>query len=342
MYRNECAASPWSSTMASWKWRRACGVLALGLGLSNGQAQECAFDACGAGQSAEGEAAAAAPAGDWRPPPRQTGDFPADPRDVERRTLGIIAASSLGVAVYGQRNWWNEGFNGRFRSVNEGWFGQSTYSGGADKLGHFYMNYASVRLFARAFEWAGNQPDRSRRLAAWLTLGTFTAVEVLDGFSKQWRFSREDVVMNTAGIGAALLLERHPELDRVLDLRFLYRPSREGGQGFDPFGDYSGQTYLAVFKPGGMPGLRRHPVLRYVELSVGYGTRHYGSGSGYSTRNVVAGVSLNLSEVLNATVFGGGKRGGRGGRAQRLTDTALEFVQVPGTGVFAKHRLPRD
>lgn len=338
MYRNACAALPCLSALACRRWRRACGALAVGLCIPYGQAQECAVGACGPGQSAAGEAAAA-PAGDWRPPLRQAGGLPDDPRDVDRRTLAIIAASSLGVAVYGQRNWWNEGFTGRFRSVNEGWFGQNTYSGGADKLGHFYMNYASVRLFARAFEWAGNDPDRSRQLAAWLTFGMFTAVEVLDGFSKQWRFSREDVVMNTAGIGAALLLERHPELDRVLDLRFLYRPSHEDGEGFDPIGDYSGQTYLAVFKAGGIPALRRHPVLRYVELSVGYGTRHYGSGTGYGTRNVVAGVSLNLSEVLNATVFAGARRGGR---AQRLTDTALEFVQVPGTGAFAKHRLRPD
>lgn len=93
--------------------------------------------------------------------------------------------------------------------------------------------------------------------------------------------------MNAAGIGAALLMERNPGLDRILDLRVLYQSSREEGNGFDPFGDYSGQTYLAVVKTGGIPALRSHPVLRYVELSLGYGTRGYSRGHG--TRNVYAG-----------------------------------------------------
>lgn len=262
---------------------------------------------------------------------------------VRRRTLGIVIGNSLAVALYGRKNWWQDGINSRFRVVNEGWFGQQTYSGGADKLGHFYMNYASTRLFARAFEWSGNDPGQSLRHAAWLTLGTFTAVEVLDGFSKKWRFSKEDVFMNAAGVGAAVLLERNPGLDRILDLRFLYRPSRDNGAGFDPFGDYSGQTYLFVAKASGISSLRNHPWLRYVEVAVGYGTRGYSNGAGpgsdRQSRNMYAGVSLNLSELLNGTVF---RNSAEERRGQRMVDTALEFVQVPGTAVLAKHRLRAD
>lgn len=294
-------------------WHCRAAGLALGMCMACGQAQQ-------------GAAEAAAP------------DEQTSPDAVRQRTISIMAANTLAVAAYGKRNWWNDGFTTRFHTANEGWFGQNTYSGGADKLGHFYMNYAGVRLFSRAFEWAGNTPAGSNDLAAWLMLGTFTAIEVLDGFSKQWRFSKEDVVMNVAGIGAALMMEHHPELDRVLDLRFLYRSSREEGNNFDPFGDYSGQTYLAVVKASGIPALRSHPVLRYLELSVGYGTRGYGT-LGYSTRNTYVGVSLNLSELLNASLF---KSPSKRGRAQRLTDTALEFIQVPGTAALARHRLRSD
>lgn len=273
-----------------------------------------------------------------RQPAEAQGDFL-----VRQRTLGIMIGNSLAVALYGKKHWWQDGFNSRFRTVNEGWFGQQTYSGGADKLGHFYMNYASTRLFARAFEWCGNGAGQSLRLAAGLTLGTFTAVEVLDGFSKKWRFSKEDVIMNAAGVGTALLLERNPELDRILDLRLLYRPSRENGTGFDPFGDYSGQTYLAVIKASGISALRNYSWLRYVEVAVGYGTRGYSNsaaaGSGHQSRNIYAGVSLNLSELLNGTVF---RNSAEERRAQRMVNTALEFVQVPGTAVLTKHRLRAD
>lgn len=262
---------------------------------------------------------------------------------VRQRTLGIMIGNSLAVALYGKQNWWQDGFNSRLRAVNEGWFGQQTYSGGADKLGHFFMNYASTRLFSRAFEWSGNDADQSLRLAAWLTFGTFTAVEILDGFSKKWRFSKEDVIMNAAGVGTAFLLERNPALDRVLDLRLLYRPSRANDGGFDPFGDYSGQTYLFVVKASGISALSNHPWLRYAEVAVGYGTRGYSGaaavGNDQRSRNVYAGVSLNLSELLNGTVF---RDSTEERRAQRLTNTFLEFVQVPGTAALESHRLRAD
>lgn len=264
-----------------------------------------------------------------------------DEADRRRRTLGIILGNSLAVALYGNRHWWQDGFHSGFRSVQEGWFGENTYSGGADKLGHFYMNYAGTRLFARAFDWAGNAPEKSLEMAGWLMLGTFTAVEVLDGFSKQWRFSREDVFMNAAGIGAAILLEKNPTLDRLIDLRLLYQPS--SGRSFEPFGDYSGQTYLVVAKASGVPGLQAHPFLRYLELAVGYGSRGYASrrtgGTDERARHVYVGISLNLSEVLNANVF---KSSREERRAQRVTNTVLEFVQVPGTAVFTKHQLRAD
>lgn len=254
------------------------------------------------------------------------------------RTLGLIVGHSAAVAAYGKAKWWQDGFTGNFRSQNEGWFGRNTYSGGADKLGHFYMNYAGTRLFSRAFEWAGQEQAPARELAAWLMFGTFTAIEVLDGYSRQWRFSREDMVMNVAGIGFGLLLEAHPGLDRLLDFRVHYLPS--SGSDFDPFGDYTGQIYLLVAKAAGLPQWRNHPLLRYLELGIGYGTRGYSKDGdippGQRERNLYVGVSLNLSALLDDKVF---KRQGSDGRTQRAVDTFLEFVQVPGTGVALKRSL---
>lgn len=250
-----------------------------------------------------------------------------------RHTAAIMLGTSVALAVYGKRNWWQDGFRGRFTAVNEGWFGQDTYSGGADKLGHFYMTYASSRLLTRAFIWDGASDEQSLKIAAWYTLGAFAAIEVADGFSKKWRFSREDMLMNVAGVGAGVLLERHPGLDRLFDLRLRYRPSREEGGRFDPFGDYSGQTYLFVTKLAGFPALRRQGLLRYVEVAAGYGTRGYDHSSGIQgTRNVYFGLSLNLSELIN-------KRGAQAGRLQRFASTALEFVQIPGTVLLSRHTL---
>lgn len=263
-----------------------------------------------------------------------------DVGQVRRRNLGIIVGGAAAVGLYGRQNWWQDGFAGRFRTFNEGWFEQNTYSGGSDKLGHFFMNYAGTRLMSKAFFSAGNDPDTSLALAAWTTLGTFTAIEVLDGFSRAWRFSKEDAIMNAAGAGAAILFEKYPMLDRLFDLRILYQPSSEGGRRFKPFSDYSGQTYLVVTKASGVAALREHPVLRFLELAVGYRARGYSEVSGQlvqaGTRQVYVGISLNVAELLGQTVF---RRSTGGSRVQAVSDTVLEYVQIPGTTAMGSHSL---
>jgi len=252
----------------------------------------------------------------------------ATPRQVELRSWGIVTGSAVTVGTYGHFKWWTGRYSTDFRTVNEGWFGQDTYAGGADKAGHFFSNYVGTRLFVKAFEWAGKDHDAALLWAACTTLGLFTGVEVVDGFSERWRFSKEDVIMNAIGIGTAFLFEKYPSIDRLLDLRLLYKPTNE----FDPFGDYSGQTYLVVAKASGIGALGRIPLVRYLEVAAGYGTRGYkeykAGGADYRSRNLYFGGSLNLSEFLNDTVFRGTWKGGR---AQRATDTALEYVQIPGT-----------
>lgn len=256
------------------------------------------------------------------------------PDELRLRNMGLIAAGALLVGAYGMVQWWNDGFTGEFRTEDEGWFGQNTKSGGADKLGHAFFAYGGTRLYSEAFAAAGNDPGRARMLGFWSTLAITTAVEVLDGYSRQYRFSGQDATMNLVGAGLGYLMERHPDLDRLVDFRFLYK--RSSGSAWEPAGDYSGQTYLLVGKAAGVPALSRHSVLRYFELAVGYGTRGYETPGAERERNLYYGISLNLSEVLGQTVFRGAKE--RSG-AQRATDMFLELIQVPGTAALAHHQL---
>lgn len=259
-----------------------------------------------------------------------------DAGQVRLRSASLLAGTSLAIALYGRAKWWRDGFDNRLDTEREGWFGQRTYSGGADKLGHFYMTYAGTRLLARSLESLGNSEPQALRMAAWYTLGAFTAIEVLDGYSKKWQLSREDLVMNAGGVGLGMLLETSPALDRLFDFRILYQRSNDPGASFDPFGDYSGQTYLLVAKANGIEAWRRHRLLRYVEVAAGYGTRGYaGDGAFHGARNVYAGVSLNLSELFHA------QGGTQPGRTRKLAEAALEYVQVPGTAALQRVRLSR-
>ena len=256
------------------------------------------------------------------------------PDELRLRNTGLIAAGALLVGAYGMSQWWDDDSSGGFRTENEGWFGQGTKHGGADKLGHAYFAYGGARLFSEAFEAVGNDPGRARTLGFWASLAITTAIEVVDGYSQQFGFSRQDATMNLVGAGLGFLMGRYPDLDRLVDFRLQYK--RSSGSDWDPAGDYSGQTYLLVGKATGVPALREHSVLRYFELAVGYGTRGYETAGAEHQRNLYYGISLNLSEVLRQTVFRGAKE--RSG-AQRATDLFLELIQVPGTAALAHHQL---
>jgi hypothetical protein len=162
-------------------------------------------------------------------------------------------------------------------------------------------------------------------------LGTFTVTEMLDGYTTAGAQRRRDHECHRRQ--ACILMEKQPALDRLIDPAH-YRKSSDPSTGFDPFGDYSGQTYLAVAKATGVPALREHPVWRYFELAVGYGTRGYHVGPefpGDRSRNIYYGISLNLSELLSRTAF---RSSERKNTTQRFVDLALGS---PDTG----HGLPR-
>lgn len=236
-----------------------------------------------------------------------------------------------GTLAYGRAKWWQDGFTGRFRTVDEHWFSGSTAYGGADKLGHGMFAYAGTRLLTRAFEWAGQREDTAVKLGLGTAVGTLLAVELIDGYSKRWRFSKEDAAMNIAGGALGYWMEKNPALDALIDFRLEYRRSvgPQGRRRFDPLGDYSGQRYLIVFKGSGVNALARHPLLRYLELNAGYNARNFEAESRPTlppTRRLSVGLALNLTELLRATVF---KSDTSPSRTQRLSETFLEYVQIP-------------
>lgn len=262
--------------------------------------------------------------------------------DKRFRTQALTWGGAGTVLAYGATVWWKDGSSGHFRAASEGWFGQDTYAGGSDKLGHAYSTYAGTRLLAHAFEWAGNDRDDAIVLSAATVFGTLLAVETLDGFSKRYKFSKEDTIMNAVGTGLGLLFENNKRLDDLLDFRLHYWPSGDAKRlnQVGPIGDYSGQTYLLVAKATGVPQLRNHEVLRYFELAAGYGSRGFEPNDGAPSpdrhRNLYFGISLNISEILRNTVF---RDSTEKTRSQRVTETVLEYVQVPGTALLADHRL---
>jgi hypothetical protein len=280
------------------------------------------------------------PATPAAPPPAGAPEEPIA-RGLRWKNAAVIGGIAATVGVYGMNSWWEDGFSGSFRTVDEGGFGQNTYAGGADKAGHAFFTYTGARLLTRGFEALGNDTGHALRLGVWTSLGVMTAVEVVDGFSKKYRFSMEDAVANAVGAAFAVLVEKNPRIDALLDFRLLYQRSDDAKRvgETDVIADFSGQTYLLAFKVDGVPRLRDVPLVRYVELLVGYNTRGYEPNDGTMNdphRRIYYGIGINLSRLLSDTVFRGDLKGGK---IQRGTDTVLEFLEVPGTAALTYTRL---
>ncbi len=283
-------------------------------------------------------------------------------RRTRWRTTALLSGYAAAVGVYGYFSWWDKqvqrhvvGPDGsvttetlpnrtsNFRVSDEGWFGRNTETGGADKLGHAFSFYVSTRLLTSALDkWAGRERDDAIWLAGLTSAGVSLAVEVFDGYTQQYGFSKADLAMNLVGIGAGMLLESSPKWDDIIDLRWQYWRSADAkwlGER-DPIADYSGHTYLLVLKASGFETLRSNPWLRFLELQAGYGSRGYAPHPGRFApiqprphRNLYIGIGLNLSELLGATVFDGSSR------TRRVTEGFLEYLQVPGANALWRYGL---
>lgn len=282
-------------------------------------------------------ALAASAAGATQVPAGEGGAAPAshDPA-LARRTAWVIGGGVGAVYLYGLTSWWGEGFEPDFKVKREGWFGPDSDHGGQDKLGHFMFTYAGARLGKWGFEALGHTPDTALKLGVLTSWGALTGVELIDGFARKWSFSPEDFLMNTLGAGAAIFQERSPGFDRLVDFRFNYWPSTlpDGARrGWEPISDYSGQTYYLALKAEGVPLLERAALLRYLELSLGYGARGFEAG-GEPVRSTYVGVSLNVGKLMRENVFTAPDS-----RARRVSDNLFEYVQFQPAAAWNERRF---
>ncbi len=155
---------------------------------------------------------------------------------------------------------------GYFRWGGDGLFGDRTYAGGADKLGHAWATMSLARggteLLSR---YGGYDHLTSSLVSAALAETLFFFVEVKDGF--YYEFSYGDFAFDTIGALAAIALDNFPRLDEMFDYRVQWWPSTEdlnavnGGSGATRLNiaeDYSGETYLLPSPPMGYPAYEHH------------------------------------------------------------------------------------
>lgn len=260
---------------------------------------------------------------------------------LDRKTVLISGGFLLIVPVVGYFSWWKSGARRDFSFNSEGWLGEDTYAGGADKVSHFFFGYLIFNGLESLYTSLGHSPKNSRGLAATVLMAASLIVETGDGY-RLAGFAWEDVA--TASMGNLLAWElMRRGWDDTIGLRYGYVPARFElvNQGTAPISlDYSREIYSADVKLAGLlPRLRAKPDWgRFLLVSVTYATKGYEYASispELRRRDLGLELGLNLPEILRAL-----KVNDRSWWGKPLF-TFLKYFRVPYTAFGYRYDLNR-
>ncbi|WP_157755435.1 DUF2279 domain-containing protein [Marinobacter salinus] len=244
---------------------------------------------------------------------------PIAPDDQIRRTLSVTATGVGVITAWGIANW--DYFTKRPKSSSEGWFGQDTTEGGADKLGHLFTTYATAQGVSSLFEYWCFSPEDAALYGSLSSFAILGYMELGDAFS-DYGVSYEDLVANAIGGLAGYYRYRYPSLARKVDLRWEvgFQPNQA-----DITTDYENSKYLVALKLNGFDTLS-NSFLRHVELHAGYYARGYSEPDERNERTLYMGIGLNLTDMFRR-------------HGHRKTATFLNYYQPPATYIPAEKRL---
>jgi len=179
-----------------------------------------------------------------------TGNFlkPSDTLNISRRNAVIITETSLAtLSLIGLNElWYNDFPRSKFHTIDDSneWLQM-------DKFGHILSSYYLGKLGADVLNWSGVSKKNQLIYGATLGFTFLTAVEIFDGYSKEWGFSWSDIAANTAGTGLFIGQELLWDEQRIV-LKYSFHRTKYARQRPDKLGenflqealkDYNGQTY---------------------------------------------------------------------------------------------------
>ena len=232
----------------------------------------------------------------------------------------IVNASAIGLITLWGFAKWDYGSRSP-HAQSEDWFGNDTKYGGADKLGHFWIDYTATRGLSALYETWGYPKDDAALYGALSAFAITGYMELGDSFS-DFGFSWEDMTMNALGSVAGYYLYKYPQLAEKIDFRveYSFNPTQS-----DFSTDYENLKHLLALKGSGFAGLNQG-LTKYLELHLGYYTRGFDDDDGDKHRYLYVGLGLNVSELFAR-------------RGYRKTATFFNFVQPPFTYLEARRDL---
>jgi len=240
------------------------------------------------------------------------------PKENKMLYTNITAAALIGI--WGLSEW--EYGSASWNNAEEGWFENDSKYGGADKLGHFWATYVFADALTGLYSNWGYSPNRANAYAALSSWAVQTFMEVADATSETQGFSYEDLLSNTAGALASIVLHHYPEIDRKIDFRIEYVFENDVNGIFD---DYSNHYYSIALKFDGFDSLE-NTFMKYIELHAGYFTRGFEDDDEDDVRSVYVGISVNLASLLQRNGW-------------QRTGKVLEYLQLPYSVLKASNDL---
>lgn len=199
---------------------------------------------------------------------------PSDTLHIPRRNAVIISeASAMSLTLIGLNELWYADFErSKFQFVNDNkeWLQM-------DKIGHVFSAYQMGRFGADILNWSGVSKKNQLVYGATLGFGFLTAVEVLDGFSKEWGFSWGDMLANASGTGLYIGQELLWNEQRIA-LKFSFSKTKYAALNPEKLGestleqilkDYNGQTYWLSFNLHSF--FKESKIPKWLNLAIGYG-----------------------------------------------------------------------
>ncbi len=251
--------------------------------------------------------------------------------------LAIVVPTFAAITAFGITSWDWELYKihqGDLKWDGEdGWFGEDTGYGGADKLGHMYSTMLISNGLIESMKYAGYSNDTSAIVGSLTAFLIMAYVEVGDATAAGYGFEPADTVFNGLGALMSYVFYKYPRVNDFIDYRLEYEITQDLWLDLKAIGStYETQKYNLVFQMSGFKGLQYNTgptkYLEYLEFGAQYYVKGFESDTMEKQRNLKFVVGFNAPlgiKRLNKNNY----------KAVNATSKFFNYVQMPYTYVGA-------
>ncbi|WP_299017841.1 DUF2279 domain-containing protein [uncultured Polaribacter sp.] len=186
--------------------------------------------------------------------------------------IGIQGGLTAGTLVALHQLWYKDFPQSSFHFINDNkdWLQM-------DKFGHVMTSYYLGKMGMDVLNWSGVSKKNQLIYGATYGFAFLTAVEVLDGFSKEWGASFGDILANAAGTGLLVGQELLWNEQRII-MKYSFHQTKYAQERPNSLGknyleqslkDYNGQTYWLSANIWSFAKDSNFP--KWLNIALGYG-----------------------------------------------------------------------